>query len=199
MKIVYTDSFFKSLKVMIRHQTWWYKTYELFRYKIPAFFRNVWFFRKELWEFRGWDYSFNLQLFSRSLKKTSSVLRDGHEEEISRNKKVEKINRVIDLLNNVKTDYYVSRAELELGELQNLDNWLTGREDSPEEYEHNKKVYERARQIEESEWSEIWDILKGQNSDEYKSKLNDESLPDKEKRGLYDKWFDGSGMRGWWD
>ena len=45
MDVQFTDSFWKSLKTMNRHQTWWYKTYELFRYKIPYFFENVWYFR----------------------------------------------------------------------------------------------------------------------------------------------------------
>ena len=47
MEVQFTDTFFKSLKTLSRHQTWWYKTYELFRYKIPYFFENVWYFRKE--------------------------------------------------------------------------------------------------------------------------------------------------------
>ena len=27
MEVHFTDSFYKSLKVLIRHETWWYKTY----------------------------------------------------------------------------------------------------------------------------------------------------------------------------
>jgi hypothetical protein len=92
MEIKFADSFWKSLRVFARHQTWWYKTYEVFRYKIPMFFENLWFFSKELWYFRSWDYTFNLKLFARSLEKTANTLEfHGNEIESTRMKKVEKI------------------------------------------------------------------------------------------------------------
>ena len=90
MEIKFADSFWKSLKVLARHQTWWYKAYEVLRYKIPMFFENLWFFRKELWYFRSWDYTFNLSLFARSLEKTVNTLENhGNEIESTRLKKVE--------------------------------------------------------------------------------------------------------------
>jgi len=52
--------------------------------------------------------------------------------------------------------------------------------DTPAEKKHNSKVFKRARVIEEKEWSELWDILKG------KKFTNIEE-------------FDGSDLRGWWD
>ena len=200
MKVVFTDSFWKSLKVMARHQTWWYKTYEVFRYKLPAFFRNLYYFRNELWEFRGWDYSFNLSLFARSLEKTSEVLENyGNEVESSKNKKVEKIKRVIELIKNSREDQYIHRAEEELGEVRGL-NWLLGDdEQSPEDMEHNRKVYDRAREIEEAEWKEIWDILKGQNIDEYRTLMGKLPPEEKDKMDVWDDWYDGSGIRNWWD
>ena len=41
MDIKFADSFGDSIKTLIRHQTWWYKTYETIRYKIPVFFKNI--------------------------------------------------------------------------------------------------------------------------------------------------------------
>ena len=70
MKVTFADSFWKSLKRLSRQQTWWYKTYEFFRRDLPYFLENIWYFRKELYAFRSWDYSFNLDLFRRSLEKT---------------------------------------------------------------------------------------------------------------------------------
>ncbi len=64
MNVQFTDTFFKSLKRLSRQQTWWYKTYELFRYKIPHFVENVWYFRKELWEHRSWDYMYSLMMLN---------------------------------------------------------------------------------------------------------------------------------------
>ena len=50
MKVQITDSFTKSLKRLIWHQHWLYRTYALFRYDIPLFVKNVWRFRSELWD-----------------------------------------------------------------------------------------------------------------------------------------------------
>ena len=89
MDVQFTESFWKSLKTLSRHETWWYKTYELFRYKIPYFFENVWYFRKELWEHRSWDYIFSLMMLRRSLTKLAHTLEFyGSEEDVSRMKKV---------------------------------------------------------------------------------------------------------------
>ena len=200
MKITFADSFWKSLDRMAMHQTWWYKTYELFRYKIPMFLENIWFFRKQLWEFRSWDYGFNLRLFGRSLEKTANTIEFyGSEVDISRMKKVAKIKRVIELINSVREGDYIEKAENVLGELKNLDGWRNDRDDTPEEKEHNGKVFKLARKIEDDEWNELWDILKGQNHQEYLDLLD--SLSDEEKRenDVWNNWHDGSGMRGWWD
>jgi len=208
MKVLFSDSFSKSLKTMIWHDHPIYKVYELFRYKIPAFFKNVWFFRKEMWRFRSWDYSFNLQLLSRSLEKTVHTIEYyGMEVDLSRMKKVQKIKRAIELMNNLRTDSYIEMAEKELGELKSIDFNFEPTEENPElfqlvdsdveEREHNRKVFNLSDKIESEEWKELFSILKGQDIEEYR-KLFD-SASDDEKRDLWDKWFDGSGMKHWWD
>lgn len=200
MKITFADSFWKSMDTMRRNQTWWYKSYEVFRYKIPSFFRNLWYFRKELWEFRGWDYNFNLRLLSRSLQKTAHIMEyHGQEVEIYRMRKVNKIKRVVEILESIRESVYIDRAEKELGEIKNLDGWRMDREDTQEERQHNRKVFELARKIEDDEWNELWDILKGQNHQEYVDLTNSLSDEEKEKRDVWNEWHDGSGMKGWWD
>jgi hypothetical protein len=208
MKILLKNSFFESLKTISRHETWWYKTYETIRFKIPMFLKNIWFFRKNLWEFRGWDYSFNLSLLAKSLEKTSDVLRNGHEVQITRLKKVEKIQRVIKIINDMKESTYINRAETELGKLI-LHDWDFEETDSgsyqlidketPEEKEHNRKVFERAREIEKLEFEELWIILKGQNYDEFHETFKQLSEEEKMKHDHWENWFDGSGIKNWWD
>jgi hypothetical protein len=108
------------------------------------------------------------------------------------------MRRAIELIQNYNQDNYIDMAEKELGELITYD-WefepvpeepgysrLIDKE-SPEEKEHNRKVFARAREIGEQEWDELFEILKGQ----------DTSTFDKEKD--FNKQFDGSGMRSWWD
>lgn len=211
MKIQFADSFSKSLKRLIWHQHPVYKIYETFRYKIPIFFKNLWFFRKELWDFRSWDYGFNLMMLRRSLEKTVNTIEVyGNEVEESRMKKVEKMKRVIELLKNVRSDSYIEMAEKELGEIKHID-WefeevpdkpgymkLVDKEDD-EEKDHNRKVYKRANEIELEEWREIWRILEGQDHNEYVKLMESTSEEDKQKTDLWYIWFDGSGMKNWWD
>lgn len=200
MKVTFADSFWDSLDRMNRRETWWYKTYVTFRYKIPMFIKNVWFFREQLWSFRSWDYSFNLRLLGRSLEKTAHTIEHhGYEVEKYRMKKVNKIKRAVEIINSFTESTYIERAENELGELKNLDGWRTDRDDTQEEKEHNRKVFELARKIEDNEWNELWDILRGQNIQQYKDLFD--SLSDEEKKNidLWNEWNDGSGMRGWWD
>lgn len=199
MKVIFADSFWKSLKRLSMHQTWWYKTYEVFRYKIPMFFENIWFFRKELWRFRSWDYTFNLMMLSRSLEKTVHTLEfHGWEIEETKIKKVEKIKRVIEIIKSLDESNYIKRAEDQIGELRGVEFW-EDKEDTPEDKEHNKKVFDLSTQIENDEWEELFNILKGQDHKEYGKLLETQSEEDKWKTDLWTKWFDGSGMKHWWD
>jgi hypothetical protein len=210
MKILFADSFGKSLKRLVWHQHPIYKVYELFRYKIPMFFENLWFFRKSLWEFRSWDYSFNLQMLGRSLEKTVNTIEyHGHEVDDSRMKKVQKMKRVIELLGHLRSDSYIEMAEKELGKIKDIDWDFEEVKDNPdyfqliepnsEEKEHNRNVYNRADEIEKEEWKEIWRILEGQDHSEYVKLVESTSEEDRKKTDLWYKWFDGSGAKHWWD
>lgn len=211
MKIQFADTFAKSLKRMIRRQTWWYKTYEFFRYDISRFIRNVWRFRKGLSRHYWWDHHGMLMFMEAALTDMSDRLeKDGMEIDISRLKKVEKMRRAIQLIKNYNQDLYIEMAEKELGEL-NLHDWeFETVPDSPdlkrlvdkdteEEKEHNRKVFERAREIGESEWNELWQIFKGQDNEEYQKLKETLTEEQKRKEDQYYKWFDGSDLRGWWD
>jgi len=220
MNIKFADSFGESIKRLIRHQTWWYKTYEFFRRDLPYFLENIWFFRKELYQFRSWDYGYNLMMFRRSLEKTVNTIEFyGNEIEESRMKKVEKMKRVIELLNHVRSDSYIEMAEKELGEIKHYDwefeetNETTDNslgkkneklyrlidKETDEEKEHNRKVYNRVREIEDQEWKELWKILEGQDNEEYRKLYEAQTDEEKHKRDLWYDWFDGSGMKHWWD
>jgi len=198
MEIKFADSFWKSLKTLSRHQTWWYKTYNFFRRDLPYFLENIWFFRKQLWSFRSWDYSYNLQILGRSLEKTVNTIEHGYEVDKTRLKKVEKMKRVIHLINRIKTENYIDQAELELGELKNV-GWFGETEDTPEEREHNKRVFDRSSEIERLEWNELWTILRGQDLQEYKKICESKSLEEMHKNDVWGDWFDGSGINTWWD
>jgi hypothetical protein len=107
----------------------------------------------------------------------------------TRNIKLIKMRRVLELLKHKLDDDYIERAEAELGKINHSEfefekteegNYRLIDNDTPAEKKHAGKVYKRARVIEDKEWKELWDIFKGK------------------KFTTWEK-FDGSDLRGWWD
>jgi len=211
MKVGFADSFWDSLQRMARHQTWWYKAYELFRYDLPRFFKNVWTFRKALWGHYWFDHHGTLKFLEIGLTNISdTVEKYGNEVDGTRLKKVAAMRRAIELIKNYNEDNYIQMAEKELGELVHHDWEFEPVEDKPgysrlvdkdtdEEKIHNRKVFERAHEIEEQEWNELFKILKGQDYKEYRELYDAQTEEEKKERELWNEWFDGSGIKGWWD
>jgi hypothetical protein len=192
MKVEFKDSFFESVEKLVWYDSNLWKVWAAIRYDIPLFFKNVWRFRKELYNHQWWDYRFHLEMMYRSLSIMEKGMSEkGIEVAETRDVKLIKMRRALELLKHKLDDDYIQRAEGELGQLSNnpiefepvegndelyrmVDN------DTPAEKRHDRKVYKRARVIEENEWKELWDIFKGR------------------KFTTWDK-YDGSDLRGWWD
>jgi len=106
----------------------------------------------------------------------------------TREPKVISMRRALELLRNNREDNFVERAEAELGPITRWD-WELDEDgvmidrDTPEQKEHNRKVFERARKLEEKEWKELWQIIKGT----------------KYSTTFYGDKYDGTDMRSWWD
>jgi hypothetical protein len=108
----------------------------------------------------------------------------------TRDVKVQMMRRALELLKHKLDDDYIQRAELELGELthksiefepiEGSDSYRLVDTDTPAEKRHARKVYKRARVIEDKEWIELWDIMKGKKFTTWEN-------------------YDGSDLRGWWD
>lgn len=192
MKVHITDTFTKSLKKLVWHQHWIYKTYSLFRYDIPLFIKNIWRFRKELANHQWWDYRFNLEILYRSLSIThDGMSTKGWEVAETREPKVKAMARALELLKHKLDDDYVDRAEAELGALIMRDwefeeveggNYQLKDTETYKEKVHNRKIFKRAVKIEQNEWNELWEILKGTKNSK-----------------KYDSNYDGTDMRAWWD
>lgn len=211
MDIKFADTFGESLKRMINRERWYWKTWDLFRYDIPRFVKNIWRFREPLWRHRSWDYHGVLLFMEKGITHMHTNVEEyGMEIEISRMKKVAAMKRSVELLKHVNEDSYIELAEAELGEIVHHPWEFEEIPDKPgysklvdkettAEKEHNSKVFARAREIEEQEWQELWKIFLGQDMEEYR-KLS-ESLTEEEKheRDHYYEWFDGSNLKGWWD
>jgi len=85
-----------------------YKTYSLFRYKIPWFIKNITHFSKELYDFRPWSWEHNLDVFKRSIELTcNNIEKYGIELDEGRLPKIANMRKVILLLDkNIKDDFY---------------------------------------------------------------------------------------------
>lgn len=164
--------------------------YSTLRRDIPKFIKNIWRFRRELWKHRWWDYCFTLMLLKKSLEIQEEGMRTkGWEEQTSLDKKLARMRRVIELLQNNIEDNFIDRAEAEFGKLYLSDlkfeetgngTYALVNEDTEDQKAHNKMVFKKAHDLEEKEWKEIWDTLKGKKYKDYKD-------------------YDGSDLRSWWD
>lgn len=198
MKVKFIESFFDSLDRLHRYEAWHNRMWRKITGDFWQFLKNIWRFREELWEHRWWDYRFTLMTLKRSLIVMEKGMHNGIEVYESRSKKIEKMQRAIAILDNITDDNYIKMAEAELGDLV-MHDWefedspdhpgckVLIDSDTPEEAEHNRKVFARSREIEEAEWKELWIIFQGQDYDKF------------DKDGDWNEQFDGSGLRGWWD
>ena len=210
MKLSITNRFLKSFAEMKNRQTFIWKGLDFIRYGIPNFIKNIWLFRKALFNYRWWDHRGVMEFMSISFGDMSkNVDIKGNEVEISRKKKVSKMIAAQYILERFVNDDFIELAEKELGEIPYKPLEFKPVEDRPgyyeivdddtaEEKEHKDKVYKRSRELEEQMWAQLWDILKGQDF----SKFKDVSENIKDYEEQYKHWedkFDGSGLRGWWD
>lgn len=211
MKVEFKNTFFESVEKLVWYDSKLWKVWSAIRYDIPLFFKNIWRFRKELYNHQWWDYRFTLEILYRSIYIMEKGMSErGIEVTSSRDKKVAQMRRVLELLKHKLDDDYIERAEKKFGDL-NLKEWEFEKiEDSssyrlidnytPQEKAHQRKIFNYARRLEDKEWREIWGIIKGNQSNiEWKKYYKTLTEEQKNSHDSWAKWFDGSDMRGWWD
>lgn len=197
----------------------WFKSIYYFFIDFSIFISNIWKFRRELWEHRWWDYTFSLQMLYRSVSIMERGMHNGLEVEETRNKKIQKMQRLLELLDNKINDRYIELAERDLGyemilkpfEFEEIDNVRENGEklyrmvdvETDEEKKLNQKIFDRSREIEETQWKEIWRILEGQDIGDYNNQMldimQDKKVNSTNRKSEWNDWFDGTGLRGWWD
>lgn len=175
-----------------------YGYWQIIRYDLPRFFKNLRRFGKALWQYRSYDphgiYVFN---YIGLTEMADHIEKYGLEVGESRLKKVQKIRRAAEIYKNFMEDTFIEQAEAELGKLfiypfefepipEKKDLFRFVDKENEEEKAHNRKVFDRAREIEEEQWAELYEILKGQDYTKFDDNVH-----------FYDQ-FDGSGLRGWW-
>ena len=210
MKIQYEDSVFEKIvdKIYYDYKLW--KVKDTLIIGIPNFFKNIWRFRRELYQHQWWDYTFTLQMLHRSLSIMLDKLeKDGIEVDSHRLKKVNAIKRSIQILKSKIDGDYIERAELKYGKLalrplefepiENSTSYRMVDNDTPSEKKHRTKIYAYANKLEEDEWKELWKIFEGQDIKEFSKLLKTKTKEEQRNGDIWGEWFDGSGMRSWWD
>lgn len=199
MKVLATNSFLESLDRISLQRTWIYRIYLLFKSDIPNFFKNIWLFRKVLWHHRWWDYRYPLEALRTSLEIMEKGMHNGLEVRESRDKKIAKMQRAIEILKNIEGDRYLELAEKKMGKEYFVGEWIFSPvKDKDGSYEINSKISKGQEKInkqisnlsdkiEAEEWNELWQIFKGQDYKKFKATED------------WNKQFDGTGLKGWWD
>lgn len=159
----------------------WYYCWDVpktWYYNIKWFISNVWRFRKVLWDFRTWDFSYCNRMFIESLKFLADCIDHGHEDRRAANKKVAAINELRTLLGKINNEFDIDEV---------YDYTKKERDFEVEDY---LKEYQR-RKVETID--RIARILKGQERHEFDGLAGFHN---------YDEWvelFDGTDCEGWWD
>ena len=188
MKVEFADSFFESLKKMYNRKKITWRFHDAVRYDIPNFLKNIWLFRKSLYDYRWYDYSGVLRFMEDSFMNMAEKSdKFGTEVDVSREKKVLAMRRISKIISNTLESNYIERIENELGEIHFGKELFDDSDLTEEQIAHNKNVFAKAQELEEKEWEEFFQILKGQDYSKFDRKIS------------WDKQFDGTGIRGWWD
>ena len=192
--------FSNSLKVddMCNNKRWYEKIKDFFVYiiglnvrdwwnSIKWYFSNLKRFQPVIKSWRSWDYQYQVYLFVFGLKQLADEIdRYGHEEDVSRKKKVAAIKS---LITEMERDYQ------EAVDSRNEDSYA-------KDYE---RYYAELKRTRKAHYNKIFKLIIGQ--DEYKLhqmvKAKYEALSEEEKEKFdyfssYVELFDGSGIEGWW-
>lgn len=150
------------------------------------FWRNLFKFRKNIAKFRPWDYQYTIDMFTRSLEILRDNIEKGPEIDLTRNKKVAKMNELIELL---KTDI----DSIDIDSL--IDDSLVG-----------EARYKAIDDLYAKHFHDIFRLIEGEPADEFNERYKKIIAEYKEKHNgeepnpfdAADEARDGSGIMTWW-
>lgn len=149
----------KKIEKAIKDLKWfWHFTvvkYFSISYYIPNFVRNVWYFRKELNEYRTWDFHYSLLILHRSIELLKEAITDGYEVEDTLTPKVAAMEEVLYLVKRLMDEVHNDEARI----FYNLEEpqWAYTKRLSAELM---RKVYEKEVELENEDWDRILEIFK---------------------------------------
>lgn len=187
--------FFKKTTKNIK-DFWCYSIYsplQDFRYSLKYFFRNIKVFRKTLWGFRPWDSQYVVDLSIVGFEQLRDCIKNGNEEQILRDKKVAKINELIELLKFDYEDIAFNEAHTANGFDDKMFQELT--------IKYKKEKFDKIYCIlygQDEQW--LIDTFEAQKKELLKN--NPQEYNEQEKSEFYKLYtdiLDGSNIRCWWE
>lgn len=154
-----------------------YKPKEFFR-NLNAFFENVWFFRKELWKYRSFDYYYMLDMWVKAAKGLAHSIE--HETWVVDNIAMKEATAIKEMIACLR--------------LLQFDG--TPPSNNPEDVV--KKYYTQQEQMYRQAIDRICEILKGQDRKEITEEISNDEQTSEWNRN-YENKYDGTGYRNWWN
>ena len=167
MNVVAVDSFFKSLSKMFSFR---HRFFEMPWYDLKHGLRNLWTFRKVVWQQRDWDYYDILRMQQFQLKRLKATLITGNEVDETRLPKIENMTRCIELIQNMFDDEdmentYMERVGYDIEKVKHDFVPVEGKDyfkfvtDSPYTDDETTKFYKDAEKLEKAESKELYEII----------------------------------------
>ena len=170
MEVRAGDSFLKSLRRLYLKENplyiyFWKNLYSECKWIIWALKKYF----KISTTMRPWDYKYILDMMKFQLITLRDFMRDkGIEVDETRLPKIEKMNKVIELIENQINDDFYDRCgyiytDFEFEEIEEKENEMKLykiKENEGEIKEKNDKASKEACELEEKEWDELFDLLK---------------------------------------
>lgn len=176
-KIIMMPTFWKSFKDTFDPSVW--RRIKDFWFDFKWSIKNLIKFRKIVSEFRPWDYNYLFRMFAFQLKQLHDQIElRGMESDETRLPKLEKMKRVLEILNSIEKDDYDERCgydpkarKISFKKLSDEELKEIGQEnqelyemtmDMNEGYENYNidKVYKDSEELRKKEWDELFEILK---------------------------------------
>lgn len=128
--------------------------------------KNIWFFRKELWNHRNFDYIFSLIILRRSLQGLKQCIeQNGKNGSFHYNNIIKNINETIAIMESIEEDDYIEKARLAL-KLEFTTSSVFKEENGGYRLVdlsgHESKIFDKANELEEKEWRRLFVLLAGE-------------------------------------
>jgi hypothetical protein len=161
--------FKESIEDFTDNLTWYYKRFLKHPfYDVVWYFKNMFHYHKVVAKMRPWDYMYVFDMLSFTLNDLKECLKTGHEIDEYRLPKVKRIERVLELIKNVKADDYMERCgykydnfDFKTEKIEGTNSYELKKVQRKGKKEQNFKEYRlKAIELENKEMEELFSIIK---------------------------------------